>query len=523
MLLGPPCLLGGLAGAAQAWQAPALHSPRQAVRHFEQQASAGHFTQAASALDLRHLTAQQRRTHGADVARKLKAVLDQTLWLDASTLPDDAAATAKTAKTRVHRLGTVPLGGRALPLLVRRIWQGGQAQWLLSGPAVSQVDALYRRHGPSLLAQQLPEGLRALPAFGDLMLWQLVALLVLAALAWLLSAFVTSLLLKGASKMAAHTESDLDDRLIAVVQGPSGLLLTLLVMFPALRPLQLALPVRQGVQQGLLVALIATCAWLAMRSVHFAVQTLERQADKRARLRGELAARGMRTQLRMLQRVADVLIVGCAAALILLQFEVVRSVGVSLLASAGVAGIVLGLAAQRSIGTLLAGIQLSLTQPVRLGDTVIVEGEWGTIEEIHLTYIVLCVWDKRRVVVPIGRFLDQSFENWTKVSPDLLGTVYLYADYRLPVDAMRQELDRLLEGNPLWDGEAKGIIVSDCTERTLQLRPLVSAADASALWDLRCQVRERLITWLQRYEGGRYLPTGRLEMQTAAPPHPAAP
>ena len=213
----------------------------------------------------------------------------------------------------------------------------------------------------------------------------------------------------------------------------------------------------------------------------------------------------------MLQRVAVIAIWMLALALVLMQFAIVRSVGVSLLASAGVAGIVFGLAAQKTIGNLLGGIQLSITQPVRIGDTVIVEGEWGQVEEINLTYVVVRIWDQRRLVVPIAKFLDEPFQNWTKKETELVGTVFFHADHRLPVDEARRQLAVILAEQALWDERVQGLVVTDATERTLQLRCTVSAANASDAWDLRCAVREEMLAWLRDFEGGRYLPVLRVE------------
>jgi small-conductance mechanosensitive channel len=201
----------------------------------------------------------------------------------------------------------------------------------------------------------------------------------------------------------------------------------------------------------------------------------------------------------------------------LMQFAVVRSVGVSLLASAGLAGIVFGLAAQKTIGNLLGGIQLSITQPVRIGDTVIVEGEWGQIEEINLTYVVVQIWDQRRLVLPISKFLEDSFQNWTRSETELLGTVFLYADYRLPVAAAREAFEAIVRAEEKWDERAHGLVVTDLTERAMQLRCMVSAKDASDAWDLRCAVREKMIAWLQEHEGGRYLPQLRVGAEVDAP------
>jgi small-conductance mechanosensitive channel len=194
----------------------------------------------------------------------------------------------------------------------------------------------------------------------------------------------------------------------------------------------------------------------------------------------------------------------------------------SMLASAGVAGVVIGLAAQKSISNLLAGIQLSLTQPVRIGDTVIVEGEWGWIEEITLTYVVVKIWDLRRLVVPIGTFLDKPFQNWSRNSTEILGTVEVFADWQVNVAEVRAELERIVETERggLWDGKVVGLQVTALSDRAMTLRALVSATDSGKAWDLRCLVRERLVDWLQQQPEG--LPRVRTELSGAVPTSPPA-
>jgi small-conductance mechanosensitive channel len=226
-----------------------------------------------------------------------------------------------------------------------------------------------------------------------------------------------------------------------------------------------------------------------------------------------LQARRIMTQYRVIERIGTVLISVLAVGAGLMTFEGVRQFGISLLASAGIAGVVIGFAAQKSLGTLLAGIQIAVSQPIRLDDVVIVEGEWGKVEEITLTYVVVRVWDERRLIVPVTYFLDNPFQNWTYTSAQILGTVYLYSDYSVPVEALRQELKRVLDGTDLWDGRAWGLVVTDSSERTMEMRALISAADSSKAWDLRCLVREQLIDYLQR-EYPQSLPKVRLESQT---------
>jgi small-conductance mechanosensitive channel len=169
-----------------------------------------------------------------------------------------------------------------------------------------------------------------------------------------------------------------------------------------------------------------------------------------------------------------------------------------MIASAGVAGIVIGFAAQKSLSALLAGFQIAITQPIRIDDVVIVEGEWGRIEEITLTYVIVCIWDLRRLVVPITYFIEKPFQNWTRTSADILGTVFLRVDYVVPVDSVRQELTRILEASPNWDRKVNVLQVTDAKEQTLELRALASSSDASKSWDLRCEMREKLVAFIQK-------------------------
>ena len=211
-----------------------------------------------------------------------------------------------------------------------------------------------------------------------------------------------------------------------------------------------------------------------------------------------LSARRVYTQFSILERVAVFLIVICAVGVALMSFESIRSVGQSFLASAGIAGIIIGFSAQKALGTLLAGIQIAITQPIRLDDVVVVEGEWGRIEEITLTYVVVNIWDKRRLVVPTTYFIDTPFQNWTRNTSEILGTVFIYTDFDVEVDKVRQELTRLLEESKLWDGKVNVLQVTNATDSVMELRALMSSHDSSISWDLRVYVREKLIEFIQK-------------------------
>ncbi|KAB7528774.1 mechanosensitive ion channel [Flagellimonas olearia] len=211
-----------------------------------------------------------------------------------------------------------------------------------------------------------------------------------------------------------------------------------------------------------------------------------------------LKARKIYTQFTILERIVIFIVIILALGLALMSFKEIREIGISIFASAGVAGIIIGFSAQKFIGTLLAGIQIAIAQPIKLDDVVIVEGEWGRIEEITLTYVVVRIWDKRRLIVPTPYFIDQPFQNWTKSSADILGTVFLYVDYMVSFDDLREELTRILQNTELWDGELNILQVTDSKPTHVEVRALMSAKDSSTAWDLRVHVREKLIDYLQK-------------------------
>lgn len=211
-----------------------------------------------------------------------------------------------------------------------------------------------------------------------------------------------------------------------------------------------------------------------------------------------LAARRVHTQTRVLSRIASTGVLIAGLAFVLMTFPRARQFGASLLASAGVAGLVVGLAARSVFSNLLAGLHIALAQPIRIDDAVTIEGEFGNVEEITATYVVVKIWDERRMIVPLGWFTDHPFQNWTRHGANLLGSVLLWLDYSLPVEAVRAEAKRLCEASPLWDKRVCSVAVTDASERAMQVRVLVSAANSGANFDLRCELREKLIAFVQR-------------------------
>lgn len=300
---------------------------------------------------------------------------------------------------------------------------------------------------------------------------------------------------------------------LKLIRPPSRTLLALIFMYASAPLWRMELNDRALaiIDDIFFVIVVLIGAWFLIRTVAFAhsIAASKYKID----IRDNLHNRKVLTNVQIAKRLADIVIIIVAISMILLSFERFQELGAGLLASAGIAGIVLGIAAQKTLGNLLAGFQIAWTQPIRVDDVVIVEGEWGRIEEITLTYAVVCIWDQRRLVVPINHFIEKPIENWTRTSSDLLGTVFLYCDYEVDFDAIREELTRICEESDFWDERLARIHVTNVSEQTVEVRCLVSAADSSSTFELRCEVREKLVRFLkERYPDS--LPVIRARMKS---------
>ncbi len=319
------------------------------------------------------------------------------------------------------------------------------------------------------------------------------------------------------TRLAKRTGWGSDDIFVQRLCGPARLALMLIAVMIVANQVELPLKMAGLLKQGLSLGIIATVAGLVVALLKAGEELVLKRHH--VDVADNLEARRMHTQIRVISRTLVILVVVVGAGAMLMTFDKVQTIGASLLASAGIAGLAVGIAARPLLSNLIAGLQLSLTQPVRLDDVVIVEGEWGRIEEITSTYVVVRIWDLRRLVIPLSHFIEKPFENWTRRTADILGTVYLHTDYTVPLEEVRKELRRIVEASPHWDGKVVGLVVTDAKEYTLEIRALVSAADSPKAWDLRCEVREKLIQFLQR-EYPQCLP--RLRAEFAEKTKPAA-
>ncbi|MDB5509716.1 MAG: mscS [Hyphomicrobiales bacterium] len=337
--------------------------------------------------------------------------------------------------------------------------------------------------------------------------------LAIVALAVMFAWWVHALMFRGLLRLVS--DQNLFRRsLVGRTRSPTRLALVILSAAYAASVAPLSAGQAEGLRHFMIVGLIILIGWLAITALHIWLVLHLR----RFKLDSEdnLLARKHVTQSRILQRVAETGIVVLTLSAALMTFDGVRQYGVSLLASAGAAGIVIGLALQPMLKNLIAGIQLAITQPIRIDDALLVENEWGNVEEITSSYVVVRLWDWRRMIVPLSHFIEKPFQNWTREGAALIGSVMLYVDFTVPVGELRRRLEETVKRSSLWDGKVVNLQVTDFRENTMEVRMLVSASNSGRTFDLRCEIREQMIDFIQqRYPSA--LPRMRTEFTNAPP------
>ena len=364
---------------------------------------------------------------------------------------------------------------------------------------------------------------RLLPArewgAANLFLSKLVDLGVFAVLFWMFFR-LTRMLETRLGAWAAKKGSKLEQLFVPLLGKCLRVMVPVVGVILALPVLGLPAEYAGLVAKGTSILLIVAVAVICFQAVGLGEKVVLMKYD--VTVADNLHARKIHTQLQVITRVVCFLIGLFSVAWILMLFQEVRHLGSSILASAGVVGVVLGFAAQKTIANLFAGFQIALAQPIRMDDVVIVDEQWGRIEEINLTYVVVHIWDDRRLIVPLSEFIEKPFENWTRVSSQLLGSVLLWVDYSLPLEETREAVRQIVEASSLWDRRFWNLQVSDSSERTMQIRVLCTAADAPKAWDLRCEVREKLILYIQKNHP-RSLPRFRADWEPPLPGKPSEP
>ena len=419
-------------------------TPQKSALGFFGAAKSGKYTRAAYYLDLRGIPTADQADKGPVLAEELFYVLTHEK-LDASKLPDTPDGTSPTSPTPVTQFTAASLyiGEEPVPMsMVRITFDDGVARWLVSRTTVAMIPELDAAYGPKGWRTKLPTWLTA-PMFLGNELWQWLGILVFAVLSYVFGRIASHFVVYVGLKLAAHSDAfSTNDRLIIALRRPLRTVIAATMFRGAIATLDLTNRTDAACTHVAYTTLVIALAWLVLRVLGVTATWMQERASTGD---GDTVGRtrAIRTQLTLIRRLAGVAVTLIATAVIALQFEFVRNVGVSLLASAGIVSVVIGFAAQKSLAGVIAGIQLFIAHPVRIGDTVEIEGENGTMEELNLTYAVVKLWDERRMVVPIAKLLDTSFKNLSLAPHNLLGTVELVVDSATPVEAVRARLVEL--------------------------------------------------------------------------------
>lgn len=496
-----------------------LRTPQAVLEHFVMSARNGKYEDAIHALNYNLMPLNMTEDDAIVLAKKLYFVINQRVNIDWDALSDrpdgqmDISTTTNQGIAGKPRrsvvFGEVELDGRDIVLRVQRIrYKEYGALWLISANTVDNIEPLYENYGPRKLDRMMPEW-ASMPLLG-IPIWKMGGTLLLIFLAYLLGKLTVFLSKRLFSKSDVWWIRNIASKLAK----PAGLLIGTLFFYITLNKLiSLSGSFANVVYTSLIILIVVSITWFVTRMVDY---TMTYVAENRI---GDITeeeneeARKLLTYISVGRRIVTFLVVIIGGYFIISQFRALEKVGISLLASAGVATVILGIAAQNTLGNIFAGLQIAITRPVKVGDTVIIDDEWGNVEEIGFTYLVVRTWDLRRQIVPLRYVISNIFENWSMTSSHQIRPIILYADYHIEVDKLRTKFEELLKSSEDWDEDNEPILeVVDTTEKSIKIRALCSAKDATTVWKLHCKLREELVKYISQLENGQYLSRERLEI-----------
>lgn len=502
-----------------------LETPQACIEHFLNQGKKKNWLLAAHAMNFR-LIADLNDTRAATLAEQFYYVLNQELWIDWESLPDrpdgvlegSVIGNQNNPMIGVPRknitLGGIDVKGREVSIHIQRVGIEGQDPvWMFSAQTVDNIQLLYDTHGPSFVAQRMPDWAQTRWGWG-VPLWQWICLGLIALLApllgWIVAKVVCVRLSNMFPQMAGEMVGSLKWPIAAVVAfGAAWFVIELLLGLPSL--------VATVIDPMALILFVGSIVWVTMRGISFMVERILKQAvrdhheDEQAEDRNRLL-----TQITVARHVILLIVVLVGLSIILIEFDAFRTFGVAILGSAGTAAILLGIAGHAVLGNLVAGLQIALAGPFQIGDTVFVEDNWGTIEDITYVDVIVRTWDHRRLVMPVNYFVSNWFENWSKTDAYLVKPIYLYVDYRMDVQKIREKFLSLVKEDDRWAGDEKeepDVLVTDCNDITMTVRLTAGSNEVSDAWYMSCEIREKMIAWLQEYENGEYLPRRRIDLE----------
>lgn len=496
-----------------------FRTPQATLEHFVLNCEKRDFKQAAYALNFNLMPEDISLEQAAELAQKLYFVMDQRVAIDWGSIPDrpdgqiDLWTNTNQAiagqPRRSMTFGTIDLRGRDIVLRLQRIkYKEYGALWVISPEAVENIDALYDQYGPRQLDRDMPDWAR-FPVLG-LPIWKLVGTLLLIVLCYLLGRASTQLSRYAFRKSETLWITAIADKLAR----PAGVVIGVLAFYLTLNEfISFSGPYASWVYSILLIVVVMAISWFVIKFIDYLMVHLAQKRIGDTNPEENSHARQMMTYVSVARRIITFLVFAIAAWIILSQFKSLEKLGISLLASAGVITVIIGVAAQSTLGNIISGLQIAITKPARIGDTVIINDDWSYVEDIRFTYLVIRTWDERRLVVPLRYVTENIFENWSMTSSQQIRPIHLYADETIDVGAVRDYFDKILREDEDWNDEFDPVVqVTDVTEKGMKIRALCSGKDADTTFKLHCRMREKLVAFIAQYKDGKHLSKDRVEI-----------
>ncbi|MBW2961436.1 mechanosensitive ion channel family protein [Mesonia aestuariivivens] len=497
-----------------------FQTPQSTLEHFIIKSRNEDYEEAAYALNLNLFPDNITKKDAATLAEKLYFVINQRVNINWDELPDRADGqidiqtnTNQAVAGQPRRsivFGEVDLDGKGIVFRVQRVkYKDYGSFWLISPNTVENIDAMYATYGPRKLDRMMPDWARI--RIFNMPVWKFVGALVLLFICYYIGKFVAYFLKKILLKSNKKWLKNIANKLAK----PAGFAIGVLAFYLLLNHLiSFTGKFASAIYAILLILVIGTITWFIMRMIDYFMLYVAENKIGDTSVEENTEARRMLTYVSVARRIITFLVIIIGASVVLSQFRSLEKLGISLLASAGVATVILGIAAQSTLGNIVAGIQIAITKPARIGDTIIIDDDWGYVEDIKFTYMVVRTWDWRRLVVPLKYIISNTFENWSMTSAHQIRPIILYADYKIDVKKVRKKFEELLEASDDWDEDHPPIVqVVDTTEKAIKIRCLCSSKDASSTWDLHCELREELVRFISTLENGENLSTSRVRVQ----------
>jgi small-conductance mechanosensitive channel len=497
-----------------------LQTPQATLEHFVISCRNKNFKEAAYALNFNLFPDNITEEEAINVSQKLYFVMDQRVainWDGLSDRPDgqvDIRTTTNQAVAGKPRrsvvFGEAQIETRDIIFRLQRVkYQDYGAFWLISANTVENTEELYQVYGPTFLDRYMPTWSQA--KIGTVPLWKPVLTFLLLIVSYILGKVVILLI----RRIAQSFDRPIIMALSKKLGVPAALATGVLFFYISLNELISYSGAYSSTIYAILLAIvIASGTWFFMRILDFAMRYVAEHKIGDVTSENSHESRQLFTYLSVARRILTFTVVIIGTSIILSQFRSMEKLGVSMLASAGLATIIVGIAAQSTLGNIIAGVQIALTKPARIGDTVLIEGRWGYVEDIRFTYMIVRTWDLRRLIVPLKTVISDTFENLSITSPHSLNEIELYVDYRVDVDKLRAKFKELLEASEDWDEEHPPIIqVTEMTEKSLKVRAICSASTAVIAWDLHCRLREQMVAYIKELEEGIYFTRSRVELK----------